>query len=719
MISIGARTVLVPPKFHLSLLIHAHQPVGNFEDVLERCYHRGYLPFVDLLQKHPQIRVALHYSGPLLQWLEVHHPEYLDLLRSLVASKQIELVGGGFYEPILAVIPPEDQHEQIIRLTDYIEKRFGTRPSGAWLAERVWEPQLPAILANAQIGYTLVDDFHFVCAGFEPPELFGAYQAEDRGKCVRLFPGQKALRYLVPWGKVTEVIEFLRESAATHPDGVAVFGDDLEKFGVWPSTYEHCYVDHWLEDFFVALEESSDWLCTTPPGEYAATHPPLGRADLPTASYPEMTEWALPTSVRQRFHTVQQEFTKRPEVAAFLRGGPWRAFFRKYSEANLLHKKMLRVGTRLASVPQRHNDAKPAREFAEARDLLLRSQCNDAYWHGVFGGLYAPHLRTELWRCLIRAEAAADKLIPGGQIGRVELLDYDCDGKNELLFTGPEYQALLKPADGGTLAALDFRSASATLVNSLQRRPESYHARLREGAQNAPGSALPLQEQTRSKEPNLDRFLHYDRWPRHAFRLLVFDPKRTQAEYESLQLMEDANLAAGEFAVRSSAPHQAELYRETVIGGNIPKNEPVPVEITKRFSFGPAPNGCEISCEIGFKLKQPLERAAVVGIETIINLLAPTEDDRFFETAEGPHRLRFSGTLPGPILHMQDGWQKVRITLHAPGSENFWIAPVETVSESEDGFERVYQGSQILARWRLSTQKVLSTRIVWRVETIR
>jgi alpha-amylase len=372
----------------------------------------------------------------------------------------------------------------------------------------------------------------------------------------------------------------------------------------------------------------------------------------------------------------------------------------------------------LAAVPQRRTDARPAQEFAEARDLLLRAQCNDAYWHGVFGGLYAPHLRTELWRSLIRAEAAADKLIPGGQIGRVELLDYDADGKNELLFTGPEYQVLIKPSDGGTLAAFDFRPAAATLINSLQRRPEAYHTRLRDGLQKGPGEEIPLHEQTRVKEPNLDRFLQYDRWPRHAFRILVFDPKRTHAEYESLQLMEDVNLASGEFAVRSSAPHQAELYRETLIGGNIPKNEPVPVEITKRFSFGPAPNGCEISCEIGCKLKQPLDRAAVLGVETIVNLLAPTEGDRFFETAEGPQRLRFSGALPGPILHMQDGWQKVRITLHAPGAENFWVAPIETVSESEEGFERVYQGSQILARWRLSTQKVLSARIVWRVESI-
>src|SRR5215467_6337320 len=586
--------VPVPPKFHLSLLIHAHQPVGNFEDVMERCYQQGYLPFVRLLEKHPAIRAGLHYSGPLLQWMESHHPEYFELLGSLVRRQQVELVGGGFYEPILAVIPPEDQREQIERLSSYIEQHFGERPAGAWLAERVWEPQLPSVLASAQVGYTLVDDFHFLSAGFEPPELFGAYQAEDRGKCVRLFPGQKVLRYLVPFGKIADVIQFLRDEAATHPDGVAVFGDDMEKFGVWPGTYEHCYVDHWLEDFFTALEDNGEWLSTTPLGEYAGTHSPLGRADLPTASYPEMTEWALPTGVRERFHTVQQEFTKRPEVAAFLRGGSWRGFFRKYAEANLLHKKMLRAGTRLAAVPQRRTESRSSQELAQARELLLRAQCNDAYWHGVFGGIYAPHLRTELWRSLIRAEAAADRLTPGGQIGRVELLDYDADGKNELLFTGPEYQALVKPSDGGTLAALDFRPVCASLVNSLQRRPEAYHARLREASLAKTEAGTPLHEQTRVKEPNLDRFLQYDRWPRHAFRILVFDTKRTQAEYEALQLMEDPSFAGGEFDVQSSGPFQADLTRETTIRALHPASQATPVFVTKRYSFAPAPGGCEV-----------------------------------------------------------------------------------------------------------------------------
>ncbi len=357
----------------------------------------------------------------------------------------------------------------------------------------------------------------------------------------------------------------------------------------------------------------------------------------------------------------------------------------------------------------------------QARDLLLRAQCNDAYWHGIFGGLYAPHLRTELWRSLIRAESIADRQTAGALIPRVELLDYDADGAHEHLFSAPEYQALLKPTDGGTLAAFDFRPAAATLINSIQRRPEAYHARLREVAKTAvPGAVASIHEQTLVKEPGLERFLRYDRWPRHAFRVLLFDPARTQAEYETLELQEDPGFAGGAYSVKSSSANDAQLIREAELTfAATPGATAARLSLAKRFSFGAAPHGCEIGCEIGLKLKQSLAKPIAIGIESVINLLAPAESDRFFETSKGHQNLRFSGVLPGPLLRMEDGWQRVRITFHAPGAKEFWIAPIETVSESEEGFERVYQGSQILAVWNppLAAEEPWFARLVWRIES--
>jgi alpha-amylase len=712
------------PALHVVLIIHAHQPSGNFEHVFEECYQNSYNAFLSLVEKHPRIRMALHYSGPLLLWIEKNHPEYFERLRKLVTSGQVELIGGGFYEPILISIPEADRHVQIIRLADYIEKHFGKRPTGAWLAERVWEPQLPSSLANANVGYTLVDDLPFLAAGFEPQELFGPYVAEDCGKSVWLFPGLKELRYLIPFRKVEECITYFKDAAHALPGGTVAFGDDMEKFGVWPGTFAHCYTDGWLKDFFAALEENGDWLKTVTPSECVASHMPLGRADLPTASYAEMMEWVLPTNTRLRYFALQKEFSIRPDLLAFLRGSGWRGFFRKYAESNLLHKKMLRVSACVAAVPPRRSSPEHTAQMQEARDRLLRGQGNDGYWHGVFGGLYAPHLRTELWRNLVRAETIVDQLTPGGSLPRIEFLDYDADGHSELLFSAPEYQALLKPSDGATLAAFDFRPSSATLINSVRRRPEAYHSRLREAAAStAPsaGTAVSIHDQVRVKEPNLERFLRYDRFARHAFRLLFFEPLRTPGDYEKLQLKELCGPASGDFEIRHSSANYAVLVREHVLPEYATDSaNPPRMLITKHFLFGPAPQGCEVSCDISFTLTSPLSTPLGFGVESVINLLAPTEPDRFFETPTGPQNLRFAGSLPAPLLRLEDGWQRLRITIHAPGSEEFWVAPIETVSESEGGFERVYQGSQILALWRpdLAKKTSFSARLMWRVESL-
>jgi hypothetical protein len=709
------------PKFNLILLIHAHQPVGNFDSVIERNYQRSYLPFVECLMQRPCVRLGLHYTGPLLEWLEQHHPEFLDQLRAMIRRGQVEIVGGGFYEPILISLPPDDQAAQLRAMRAYLTARFGMAPSGAWLAERVWEPQLPSALSSSDVQYTLVDDSHFLAAGFEPDQLYGDYIAEDRGQTVRLFPGLKLLRYLVPFRPVEETIDFLRGVAANHPGGMAAMGDDCEKFGAWPGTYEHCYVDGWVDRFFAALEASSDWLVSTPPGEYLAEHEPLGRADLPTASYSEMMEWVLPTVARNEFHALTQEFAGRPGVLRFLRGGHWRGFFSKYAESNLLHKKMLYVSDKLHGLAAPALDKKKQEKLDRAHRHLMRAQCNDAYWHGVFGGVYAPHLRTEPWRELVRAEAICADLAPATpQALRLERLDFDADGSEELYVTSQRMAALLKPNDGGTIAALDFRTNGLTLINSLQRRVEAYHALLHEEPQGGDdGHAASIHDRVRAKEKGLARLLRYDRWPRNAFRLLLFPAQRNFQDYQQLRLEEHAELAGGRYLVREALHERISLVCEAPLAAGSSAASQESLRCAKHFSFAHTADGYQVHCAVEITSSAAQARRVQMGIEIVLNLLAPNEPDRYFETATpgGRHPLSWAAAVPAsqsnPVrLRVVDLWQDVAATLEAPLANHLWIAPIETVSESEDGFERVYQGSQILLVWPVE----LSSSSPWRGE---
>ncbi len=186
-------------KISLALVVHSHQPVGNFDHVFEEAYQKAYSPFVQTLIRHPRIRMGLHFSGCLLEWIETHHPEFFERLNELVARGQVELMGGGFYEPVLAAIPDPDKAAQISRLSDYLEKHFGARPPGAWLTERVWRPDLVRPLAEAGVGYVILDDTHFIAAGVEPTRLHGTYLTEDLGVRLQLVPSLKRLRYTIPF----------------------------------------------------------------------------------------------------------------------------------------------------------------------------------------------------------------------------------------------------------------------------------------------------------------------------------------------------------------------------------------------------------------------------------------------------------------------------------------------------------------------------------------
>ena len=230
----------------LLMAVHCHQPVGNFGFVFEEAYAKSYDPFLRVLERHPGVRMALHYSGSLLDWLQAHQPGFLGRLRALVARGQVELLAGGYYEPILPLIPEADRQAQIARMRGALKALCGAEATGLWLTERVWEPDLPATLAGAGIRFTIVDTNQFAHAKPQLPprrqveedgawDLLGCYVTEHAGAPVVLFPASRRLRYAMPFRQVQDTIEFLGRLRRDEPVAIT-FADDGEKFGFWPNT---------------------------------------------------------------------------------------------------------------------------------------------------------------------------------------------------------------------------------------------------------------------------------------------------------------------------------------------------------------------------------------------------------------------------------------------------------------------------------------------------
>ncbi len=699
-------------KVSLALVIHSHQPVGNFDHVIEESYQKSYSPFLQVLEAHPAIRLSLHYSGILLEWLEGRHPEFLERLRQLVGRGQIELMGGGFFEPILPAIPDRDKGAQIEWLRDYLRQHFGVTPKGAWLAERVWEPSLARPLSKAGVHYTVLDDTHFLAAGLELDELHGYYLTEEAGLPLRLVPSLKALRYSIPFREPEETLRILGEGRGRR-DALYAMGDDCEKFGTWPGTYDHCYTNGWLERFLTMLEASDDWLETTTVSDYLAAHSPVGRIYLPTASYAEMMEWALPASASGEYRACLEETERMPSgerFRRFLRGGFWRNFLAKYPESNQIHKLMLEVSRAWHSASSRTaKTGEGAGLLGEAQRHLLAAQCNDAYWHGVFGGLYAPHLRSALLRHLVQAESRLDRLQSSAAkpLLRITSRDFDLDGHEEILLHEPTFGMVVRPDEGGTVSSLRFKPADVELMNSLGRRPEAYHELVRRHAaspeppREGPASIHHL---VLSKELNLDSLLRYDRYPRHAFRTYIFPAAKEWQDFEHLRLEENEDLARGAWTLvapgAAAAPGTIVLRREACLRSS---GQELEVSALKTLSTRAAAGRWQLECRSSLSAQRSSPMRLALGVELVLNLLAPDAPDRYLLADQVRRPLEFRGEIRSPRLLLVDEWQGVRIALEGEPQPRWWMVPIETISQSESGFERVYQGSAILAVWKVDS----------------
>jgi len=690
----------------LSLVFHNHQSIGNFNFVYERSYHSAYQPLVELLERHPAIHVGLHFSGSLLEWLAEYYPGFLERVRALVERGQVEILTGGYYEPILAALPDTDKIGQIRKLTESIRRLFGTEPAGLWLAERIWEPYLAKPLAEAGARYVIVDDAHFEEVGFDKDkDLFGYYITEEQGHKLAVFPTLTHLRYSIPWRNVEESINWLRAQASGDlrrlQPKLVFMGEDGEKFGVWPGTYEHCWQHGYMESLFAAIDANSDWLQTITPGEFMARYPALGRAYLPVASYREMGEWALPAAQEFALRNIVQDLRRdrNDHILRFVRGSIWRNFMVKYEEINRMHKRALHISRSVHAMPDG-----PDKDLA--LDLLWAAQSNDAYWHGVFGGIYLFHFRVANYANLIAAEMLAEGENPPLA---VQKMDINLDNQEELVVRGPESLLIFDLAYGGALKEWDHRPAKYNLLNLMTRRDEGYHqdlvAAAGEGRLVVVGgetdyNSIPA-DYIRVKEQGIEKYLIADWYTRGSFIDHFLREDATLDGFYRSAYPEQGDCVIlpyqAEWEVRDNTAN-LHLWRD----GHIWIGQAhLPVLVSKRFRIPRNENKIEALYTLSNRSDEAFDIRFGVELALAYDGGADTEHCIFelggrkmslLDVMEHQTVADFSATSMLRSL-------RTDVVLSQPAT--LWRFPLETVTLSEAGFERGYQGTIFLPWWPL------------------
>lgn len=653
----------------LLLGVHAHQPVGNFESVLDDAHVRCYGPFLRVLYQYPDFRFAIHLSGWLLDYLLRNYPEDIALLKEMVDREQAELFGAGFTEPVLASIPYKDRIGQITQLSEYLKNNLGEIPHGAWLTERVWESTVVPALADSGIRYVTVDDYHFMCTGKPGSELGGYYTTEEDGRKLDLFPISEALRYRLPFSPAHEVVSYLESLADESKQAAAIYFDDIEKFGIWPETYDWVYERGWLRNFIEGVLNSS----VIKPMRYSDYHAMAktkGVVYLPTASYIEMNEWTLPVPAAHYYADLvgQEKYANRYEHnKPFVRGGIWRNFFMRYPESNWMHKRMLALSARYHGLPG--NKRTPA-----MKEALYESQANDAYWHGLFGGLYLPHLRRAIFNAILKLEKLLDEAThrPAKHI-----VDLDLDGQEEVFLQNGVLQAVVRLDGTASICEFDTYGLLHNFGDTLTRQIEHYHRRVHAEPDHAPSSegiANP-HERMVSKHEITQSDMVVDNYRKTLFNDFWVTGNTSGVQICYDRPVSNKNVLNFHGSI-SNGKKKGELLKSIRLEGNA---------LYVNYTFNKMPQG-------SFKVE--------------INLAMPSCD--------GPAgRFRIGENIPGGFgqavklggmkqIVLEDEVLGGSLNLHSSIACSFNSHPHFSVSQSEAGFEKIMQAVTLELQWPAS-----------------
>ncbi|MDR0377320.1 MAG: DUF1926 domain-containing protein [Spirochaetaceae bacterium] len=432
----------------LTLIIgsHNHVPYGLGDDELELFYSKKLKPFITVLNKFPKIQAVLYHSGFLLQWLDKAHSEYLSLVENLVARKQVELLGGAFYEPLLTLLPLTDKLGQIELMTTYIRKEFGKRPQGCWLPALAWDQSLTGILHNSGIGYTFLREEQFIRAGLTGEALYTPHITEDQGKLITVFPISSRLTGNFTAGKLARTVEQL--AGEIPPGGRRVISAFPEQW------FQRSGGIQEIEDgLFCLFEELSR--CAS----FADFNTPIklykSRQGLTKAYFPDSFEGEPAEDSSGENGMPQIDASSRQLLIT-------------YPEANRIYAKMMFIHV---LINQLRGDKARKRN---ARESLWKAQGLDSFYRRPEGGIYRNTVRHAAYRALLGAEKITRE--KGVFIPSLMTLDFDLDGEDEYLFQDEYINCYIKTLGAG-IFEFDYLPKTWNYLATMENQEKSAASR--------------------------------------------------------------------------------------------------------------------------------------------------------------------------------------------------------------------------------------------------
>ncbi|MDR1469169.1 MAG: DUF1925 domain-containing protein [Spirochaetaceae bacterium] len=416
---------------------HCHVPDGLAETEYETAYNERLKPFLSALYRYPRIPAVLHYSGPLLYWVERRRAEFFDLIREMLKRKQIEILSGGFYEPAMHLLTPQDRTGQVEMLSTYIRKHFGRRSAGAWISGSCWEQSVVTPLANCAIAYTFLPERFFAAAGVKSADLGQPVYTENQGSLITVFP-------VLPFGTA--------HYAAGNDTARNAGRDGAEQDGNGPSVT--------VGDLFALIgERGQNGVYTIFPERFSGNdaHGDICAFLEESLSPDREVDWTTPARFREELTGNGNQSMRK----LYFSCGQEKNFLTECPEANTIYAKMVFTGD---LVRQLRGDRE--RKHAALHEVY-KAQCGNLYRSSSHYTITNPALRHAAYRALLSAERMTREAKK--TVNALYSFDFDFDGVQEDIFRGNAL-SVYAHRKGGHIFGIDYLPVCWNYIDSFGRR---------------------------------------------------------------------------------------------------------------------------------------------------------------------------------------------------------------------------------------------------------
>jgi hypothetical protein len=393
---------------------------GTPAPILERALAELYKPLLTYLYKHPDLKIHLYLPGAVMEWFEQNHPELNMLIADLCKKDQLEMVTGGFQQPVLHILPAKDRSVQIEETTTFIRKRYGKRSRTIWFYDQIWNPAFISTMGLCAVDRLIIsplERLHDSVVAVEP------FVMQDMGKTIEVFPSQVQISKLIAelgMGKMTykDFSERLAQINTTQSSGFETVMINLDQL------LEACAVNPALPPPLDMFAQVFEHFRKRGDSTRLLTSIPLG--GLSIRGYLAAGWYGQDSSVVD-ISTFNQVFTK-------------------YEELNYLYGRTLYL-MELSKSHRKNRDVKKRVE-----QLLQKSVNGAPYILDSSGGCYRSSYRKNAYKYLNDAETLLAKQ---EDVMYPREIDLDFDGHLEYVLSGKNISVVLD-SKGGTLSSINY-----------------------------------------------------------------------------------------------------------------------------------------------------------------------------------------------------------------------------------------------------------------------